>query len=241
MNPSQVIYKAILYSSLLLISYASLAQDSDEDVIIEYEIVDRFESPIPSINYLTETGIGLRKGELYYQNILLFGQKFGLGITDHFSLNMGFEVYSMIDGRAPSILVAPKLTFNDRDDPVKFGIGSNFVFISEFGSDQVAGSFYGLATFGNTDNHLTLGIGVGYDSYDIYGVPVFQVSGHLRLSDHFALVLDTLTLYYDSDYGSANSFFFRYMNKDFIIDLGGLVSLTGPEGIPLANFAIRLN
>lgn len=241
MRLNRNIIERAFYFLILLVSYTySVAQESD-DVIIDYKIVDRFESPIPSINYLTETAIGLRKGELYYQNILLFGQKFGLGITDHFSMNMGFELYSMFDGRAPSVLVAPKLTFNDREDPVKFGIGSNFVFISDFGSDQVAGSFYGLATFGNTDNHLTVGVGVGYDSYSIYGVPVFQVSGQLRLSDHFAFVLDTLTLYYDSDYGSANSFFFRYMNEKFVFDLGGLVSLTGPEGIPLANFAVRLN
>ena len=233
--------KFLLWSVLLLSSYTIVAQEVEEDIIVEYKIIDRFESPIPSINYLTETAFGLRKGEIYYQNILLFGQKFGIGISDHFSINTGFELYSMFDGRAPSILIAPKFTFNEREAPVKFGVGSNFVLVSTSGSNQVAGSFYGLATFGNTDNHLTLGVGMGYDSYGLYGVPVFQVSGQLRLSDHFALVLDTLTLYYDSDYGSANSFFFRYMNKDFIIDLGGLVSLTGPEAIPLANFAVRLN
>ena len=238
--------KTSIPTALLLLwsamsGWSQISDSIDNETIIEYEIIDRFEAPLPSINYLTETGIGLNKGELYYQNILLFGQKFGFGITDHFSLNMGFEVYSLFDGRTPSILIAPKVTFNDRDASVKFGLGTNFVFISDFGSDQIAGSFYGLATFGGTDNNLTLGVGVGYDSYGISDTPVFQLSGQLRLSNHFGLVMDSLSIYYDADYNTATSLFFRYMNRKLIIDLGGLIGLTGPESIPLANFAIRLN
>ncbi len=156
-------------------------------------------------------------------------------------MNMSFESYSIFGGRAQSILVAPKLTFNDREDPVRFGIGSNFVLISDFGSDEIIGSLYGLATFGNVNNHLTVGIGIGYDNDDIFGIPVLQVSGQLRLRDHFALVLDTLSVCND-EYGSQTCLLIRYLNKKFVFDIEGVVAIRGSNGmIPLANFAIRLN
>ncbi len=232
----------VLHIAILLTIWTSYAfgQESD-DIEFEYVIDDYNEPPVPSINYLTETAVGLRKGEVYYQNILLFGQKFGFGLTDHFSINAGFEFLSVINGGTPVLLFAPKYTFNERHEEIKFGVGSNLLLIPETGFGNLAGSLYGLVTFGNLDNNLTAGLGVGYDNSGVSSNPVIQLSGQVRLTKVLALVLDSLTVQYDDNYYPFTSLFIRFMTSSLVFDVGGAASITDGGAIPLANLAISLN
>ena len=198
-----------------------------------------FTPPVPSINYLTETAFGLNKGEYYYQNILLFGHKFGIGISESFSLNAGFELASLVfDNSAPALLIAPKFTFKESKANVRYGIGTNFIYLSEISSTSFVGSIYGLATFGDYDNNFTVGLGMGYDNFNISSSPVLQLSGQVRLSRAIGLVLDSLSTNVFGDFGSGASLMLRLMTKDLLLDLGILGASDG-GAIPMANFAVK--
>ena len=223
-----------------------LCQDDQDSLVIEYYIADdesslasngseRFEPPIASLNYLLETAIPVEKGKLFYQNILLLGQRFGYGITDALTINGGVEFFSTLNSDSPTVLIGPKYTFNDRNDPVKLAVGTNF-FISPFAS---GGTIYSAVTLGNLDNNLTGGIHFGYDRFEFFDIPLIQISGKLRLSKHFGLVLDSVSLS-DSGFFTVPSFFVRYMSRKVVFDLG-FVTASGEGSIPLANFAVQLN
>lgn len=198
-----------------------------------------FDPPLPSINYLSETGFGLRKGEVYYQNVLLFGQKFGFGLSDNFSINGGFELASPIfDGSAPAVLIAPKFTFNDVRSSIQFGVGANFVFLSNISSTSYVGSIYGIATFGDVNSNVTVGLGWGYDEFEIGDEPVLQLSGFLRLNNQLGLVLDSISTGIFDSFGTGASLMLRMMNRGFLLDVGILTDTSGGYA-PMANLAFR--
>lgn len=214
-------------------------EDSKDDGIgIRYVIVDQFEPPVSSLNYFLETAIPLDPGEIYYQNIQLFGQRFGFGITERFSINGGLEIIGPLIGTAPIVFIAPKFTLNDRYDPIKVAFGANLV--SLFGSDGLVGTIYGAVTIGNLNNHLTAGLHLGYDSFGAFGIPLIQISGQLRFSNRFGLILDSLNLIDSGEFLGIPAVLGRYMTDRFVIDLGILVIDDFGAG-PVANFAIILN
>lgn len=230
-----------------ILGEVSIATSSIESIsLYKEEIIETashksgwFTPPVPSINYLTETAFGLKKGEYYYQNILLFGQKFGIGISESFSINAGFELASLaFDNSAPAILIAPKFTFKETDSNVRYGIGTNFLYLSEISSTSFVGSLYGIATFGDYDNNFTVGLGLGYDNFNISGSPVLQLSGQVRLSRAIGLVLDSISTNTFGDFGAGVSLMIRLMTKDLLLDFGVLGASDG-GAIPMANFAIK--
>lgn len=206
------------------------------------ESSDWFVPPVPSVNFLTETAIGMKKGDIYYQNVLLFGNKFGFGISDHFSINAGFEWLSTFNGHAPTLLIAPKYTFTDLSSTFHIGIGSNLLYLPyNSGSSAYVASLYVISTVGDTDLNFTFGIGGGATGDDFYESPIFQLGGFGRIAKNFAIVVDALTIADDeSDFYYVGSSFLRYMTSKFNIDLGYVFSHNFSDGIPMANFSIRL-
>lgn len=203
-----------------------------------------FEPPIRSINFLTETALTLEQGEMYYQNILLFGQKIGYGVTDHFTINAGMEFYTVLYDRGPpSLLIAPKYTFTEQTSSVQFAIGSNIVLPNNNGGYDFGGTTYGVVTFGNTNHNLSIGSGMAFSEEGIYKYPIFQVSGQTRIGRSLSLVFDSLSGNYDYDYDefiNISSLMLRFMNRKLIFDLGGVFSFDESFIIPMANFAIRI-
>lgn len=203
-----------------------------------------FEPPIRSINFLTETALPLEQGEMYYQNILLFGQKIGYGVTDHFTINAGMEFYTVLYDRGPpSLLIAPKYTFTEQTSSVQFAIGSNIVLPNNNGGYDFGGTTYGVVTFGNTNHNLSIGSGMAFSEEGIYKYPIFQVSGQTRIGRSLSLVFDSLSGNYDYDYDefiNISSIMLRFMNRKLIFDLGGVFSFDESFIIPMANFAIRI-
>lgn len=232
------------------LGYLSFAQ-SDIDTIYLYdgsrvfeEFVDEqtwFTPPITSINFLTETAFALEEGESYYQNVLFFGNKFGYGITNRFTINGGFEWYSIaFETGYPAFLIAPKYTFTNTNSPVQMAIGSNFLLSPNYRSYDLGGTLYGVATIGNVNYNLSLGVGLVYSSGEIADIPVFQLSGQARLSRHFAFIVDSLTAKYDSYYlNTLGSSMLRYMTDTWLVDIGVVLSLDDNFALPLANFAIK--
>ncbi len=208
----------------------------DDQFLLPDEKSDSFEPPIASLNYLLETATPIDQGKLYYQNILLFGQRFGYGLTDALSLNVGTEFISFFQDDSPTFLIGPKYSFSDRSDPVKIALGTNFA----VGPFSNFGFVYGVVTIGDLNNNLSAGIHFGYDRFEFFEIPAIQISGQLRLSKHFGLVLDSATVIDSGDLSSLPTFFVRYMNRKVVFDVG-VGTLTDSVTFPLANFAVVLN
>ena len=238
---------SLLTASLGYLSFAQSDIDtiylSNAEIILEEFVDDQtwFTPPITSINFLTETAFALEEGESYYQNILFFGNKFGYGITNHFTINGGFEWYSIaFETGYPAILIAPKYTFTNTNSPVQMAIGSNFLLSPNYRSYDFGGTLYGVATIGNVNYNLSLGVGLVYSSGEIADIPVFQLSGQARLSRHFAFIIDSLTAKYESyNQNTLGSSMLRYMTDTWLIDIGVVLSLDDKFALPLANFAIK--
>ncbi|HMN89989.1 MAG TPA: hypothetical protein PKD70_07120 [Saprospiraceae bacterium] len=120
------------------------------------------EHPQSTRYFLAPTGHGLRKGEGYYQNTWIFFNQANIGLTDQISIGGGiFPAFLFLAGTVSSTVVwiTPKVSFPIKEDVFNLGIGGvGFVTIgSENSSGSVLG--YGVATLGNRDKNITLGLG----------------------------------------------------------------------------------
>jgi hypothetical protein len=183
--------------------------------------------------FFAPTGFGLRKGEGYYKNFYLFMNHLNYGFTDNFSLEFSTETLSLLtsgSGTSPFqvIYLVPKLSYSVAKD-VNLGLG---MYIARLGSDisssnsSTFGVPFGVTTFGNRDNNLSIGVGtlLFAPSANEGNIFVFSLSGQLRLAKNFGLVTENY-LFKSSAFGGNSSFplssiGMRYMSNSFSFDLG---------------------
>jgi len=197
-----------------------------------------FDNPQPNKNYLTETAIGLDQGEGLYQNILLGGHVFSYGITDNFDLGGGFEAFSLFSGNSPSLFISPKFTFPNKKENLHFGIGSNLIWIPESGG-YLAGSVYGITTFGSVNNNFTIGAGFVFSSDGFEESPAIQLGGMLRIGKTLMLVSDHIVIIDQYSSGVGGSWTFRFITPTVSIDVGAVVLYEGGV-LPLLGASIKL-
>ncbi len=210
----------------------------DKDKIREDGTV-YFDNPMPSRNYLTETAIGLKKGEGLYQNILLGAHSFSFGVSDRFTLSGGFETFSLFSGNTPIFFVAPKLTFPTANNNLHFGLGANLALFPDNGRSNSAGSLYGISTYGNKNHNITVGIGFTYVDASLSDTPVFQLGGMTRLGKHFMIVTDNVLAGDSYNTYVVGTWTIRYITQKTSIDIGiATAYLSGGAG-PVLGASIR--
>lgn len=212
------------------------------DVMDEEEYFQKgkyeFDNPLPNKNYLTETAIGLEKGEGFYQNVLLGGHFFSYGFTDNFSLSGGFETFTIFAGEAPLFFVSPKLTFPNKNKDVHFGVGGNLVLIPDGSSRYIAGSLFGITTFGNKDNNFTLGAGYAFSEDGFAQAPAIQIGGQFRLGKSFMIVSDHIVVFDNSDAFIGGTWTARYISSKVSIDIG-VVAAYDSGALPVLGVGIK--
>jgi len=113
--------------------------------------------------FLAPTGFGLKKGQSYYQNILLFGNSYSHGISDVFSITVGGEIASLLfSSRIPILYIAPKFSF-EVSNSVSTSVGAIF-FTSPQEDFTGVGLAYGALSFGYRNNNLSLGAAFVFSS-----------------------------------------------------------------------------
>lgn len=166
---------------------------------------NQFENPHSIHNFVSSTGIGLRKGEGYYNNIYLVSNTGAYGFTKHFSLGL-----SIIPRFA--FLAIPKLSFQVRKN---FSLGLCGVVGRLDGGPVVAG--YGVATFGNRDNNLSVGMGSGVSTeYSLDSPIFFSINGQIRVARKVSLITENYILQ-GHILGVSG---FRFMNAKAAFNLG---------------------
>lgn len=138
------------------------------------------------------TGRNLKKGDGYYQNVLITTNMAHYGITDWFSIGGGFEGISTFAGE-PIFFIMPKFGFEITE---KLSAGAGYVYanaavvIEEGEGFEGVGLAYATITYGTDDHHGTLGLGWGQAGGELSNNPFITFSGFARVGRRIGLVTE---------------------------------------------------
>lgn len=175
-----------------------------------------FENPQSTRYFWSPNGYGLKKGEGYYQNILVLFNQFSVGLTDNFSLGAGLVPLFLFAGAPTPVWLTPKVSLPLNRD--KFNLGAGGLFGTVLGASNTGfGIVYGLTTFGSRDKNFSLGLGYGYAGGDWARAPTITFGTMLRTGQRGYFVSENYFI------GTANSYLvFLSMGGRRIISKAGL-------------------
>lgn len=225
----------------------SLSNVQDIRVIPKSQIHDGeywYPNPNDSRYLFAPSAFNLKQGEGYYQNTYLFINTFNYGITDNFSMGLGFEFISTFASLGasdfdPIYFLTPKYSTQVSEN-VRVGVGVLYGKVS----DDIGGFGvgYGLVTYGNPEHNATLGLGFGFFDGEFSGEPVITLSGMTRLSRRISLV--TENWFFPADvYRGIISYGIRFFGETMSVDLALVnndeFSEVFPIGIPYVDFVVK--
>lgn len=194
------------------------------------------EDPNATRLLFTSTGRPLAKGEGYLSAYFLFLPFVGVGITDRFTLAGGTPIIPEAMGKV--FYLAPKYTVINRPRQ-QFAIGAlSFATTEDFGDNGTVGVAYGVGTFGDHNNALTVGAGWGYQwgngTASMSNSPVGVIGGELRASRRTKFITENWIF----DGGAVLSGGVRFIGDRLSADLGAMGAAGDDFGccIPTVNF-----
>lgn len=171
-------------------------RDNGEALVIavqnikELEIVgDRHilvKNPNATRYFFAPSGIPLDKGSGYYQNAYILSNSVNFGLTGHFTLGGGVIIPLLF-------YITPKVSWEVSH---KLYLGAGLIAATTIIPDMAisGGVPYGIATYGTTENNVTLGGGYGLlwndGEYKNLDKPIVTVNTMVRLSDRIHLVTE---------------------------------------------------
>lgn len=175
-----------------------------------------FDHPNRTRYFLGSSGFGLKKGEGFYQNILLFYNGAAYGFSDNFSVAAGGNLLDW----ARFLLLSPQFSF-PVSEKIHLGTGVTFALLP---NGDASAFLYGVATFGTPKANFSVNLGYGYNEGGLAEVPFASVSGQLRFAKNFAFVTENFLIPYDSEVYVMGSYGLRILFESVSIDIGLLVN-----------------
>ena len=184
------------------------------------------ENPNPTRSLYGPTGYSLRKGEGYYQNFMVFVNSISYGITDHFTIGVGFEIVSLLgafnefgETNFPGFSLAPKWSIPIEKDKWNIGVGALALHIP--GEDELfsAGGLFCVSTWGSIDKNVSLGFGFGLADGEVSGRPLITIAGNYRAGRRFGFVTENWIIPVNGEYGRLLTFGGRYIGERVTWDL----------------------
>ena len=189
--------------------------------IENYDYKGKFEFPNPHDTryFFGPSGIPIKKGKGYYQNVLVTTNFANYGITKNISIGGGFEFISTILGY-PIWFLTPKVGF-DISKNIHAGGG---LIMAGFAGEGAATLGYGVLTLGSSESNLSIGAGYGFIGGDLSDYPSMMISGTHRISKNLALITENYV--FPNSYG--NSLYFgihgiRILTKISSFDVGAII------------------
>ena len=162
------------------------------------EIVDGdffVNSPFTTRYYFTTNARPLKKGE-DYSMIHLYGPEIHFSVTDRLSLGV------MTSWIASPFVLAAKYSIPTKNPNVNFGIGTllgSSGFLNTFRG--FGGLHWGMATFGDEKQNLTLSLGYSYVNLGNYNdsrlstAPVFSIAGIKKIGKRASFFFDSMIFF----------------------------------------------
>ena len=180
-----------------------------------YEGKFEFDNPHDTRYFFGPSGIPIKKGKGYYQNILVTTNFFNYGVTKNISIGGGFEFITTLIG-SPIWFLTPKVGFDISDN---IHLGGGFI-MAGFAAEGTATLGYGVFTLGQSETNLSIGAGYGLLDGELSDYPAIMISGTHRISKSIAILSE--------NYVIPNSFYFgihgiRILSKKNSFDIGAIV------------------
>ncbi len=182
---------------------------------VEYDGDFLFRNSHGTRYFYSPTAIPLKKGEGYYQNLMLVANSANVGITDNISIGGGFEFISAISGN-PILFLTPKVGFQIAD---KLHVGAGVRAISFDG--EFYSTPFGVITYGTTESNVSIATGanITLGNPENFGFGPTVISASHRLSNRVSIMTEN---------------YLWKLNNDFIGDVvEGNVVLFGVHGVRL--------
>lgn len=186
----------------------------------------RQRSPGSGISIISPSGYGLKKGEGSYQNLMFVANHFNYGITDYFSMGIGFESFSLLaEAQLPYFVVTPKFSIPLKKGKWNVGIGA-FIGGDPTRENSVGlSAVYGSLTYGSREKHLTISVGVEFTQENSPPNPIAIISGIRRVHNKWSLLTDNWLTTEGNSPLIFNSLGFRYIGNRTAFDFS-LVGVT---------------
>lgn len=157
-------------------------------------------NPSPSKYFLGPTAIPMENRTGYYQNSYVFFNEAYYGVTDWFSMGVGFEFLSTFITLAnppfrPILFAHPKVGFKVADNfyASVSGLYVNATLFDDDDTDELEGTFgvvIGQVTYGTYDNNVTAGVAWGYSWDGIADKPIINLGGAWRVGKRMSLLTE---------------------------------------------------
>ena len=201
--------------------------------IENYQYTGKYKFPNPQDTryFFGPSGIPIKKGSGYYQNVLLTTNFVNYGITQNISVGGGFEFISTVMGQ-PIWFLTPKMGFELSEN-----IHAAGGIIAGFAAEGVATLSYGVFTFGSSESNISLGAGYGLVDGEFSAHPAVMVAGTRRVSNSFALLTENYLLP-GGDEGSQylGIHGIRILSRKNSFDIGAIIIPTIASEIPALPF-----
>lgn len=159
------------------------------------------DNPQSTRYFFVPNALGLPKGQGYYQNIWILFNNVNYGITDNFSMGVGFVPMFLFGVSETPIWLLPKVSIPVMSDDFHIAAGA---MIGGVVGEASFGVLYGMTTYGNRDNNISLGLGYGYAGEEVSKSPVVTVSAMYRFSKRWYFVTDNYFFPSATDNGLMN-------------------------------------
>ncbi|MCK4822691.1 hypothetical protein KA005_43410 [bacterium] len=148
-----------------------------------------FVNPHDTRHFFAPTARSLQKGEGYFQDVYLLLGFVNYGITDNILIGGGISVIPGIGIDEQLLFLNPKVGFQITDN---LNLGGGLFYASFPGDNkrQRGGIAYGIGTYGNRENNVTLGLGYGVYNEESFKAPMAMLGGMYRISRRVALVTE---------------------------------------------------
>lgn len=208
-----------------------------------------FPNPNATRYLFSPSAIPLKKGEGYYQNTYLFINSFYCGVSNNIAVGAGFEVISAFSGH-PFFFTTVKAS---GEVAKQFYAGGGFIWANITDIDRnhnnfSFGALYSNFSFGNTNNNLSVNLGLGYDENNGLGErPLVTLSGMARISRKTYFITENwfvpVSDFEKRIYYSIISYGLRFSGEKIAVDLAFVNSRDIVDvlaiGIPYVGFAVK--
>jgi len=165
-----------------------------------------YENPQSTRYFFSPNALGIEKGKGYYQNIWIFFNNVNYGVSDNFSIGGGVVPVFLFGVGGTPVWVLPKVSIPVLHEKFHLSAGAMLGGVVGIDESETAGILYGLGTYGDRNNNISLGLGYGFASGEISSSPVITLSGMYRARE---------SLYYISE-----NYFFPGSDAPGILSLG---------------------
>lgn len=179
-----------------------------------------FKNPQSTRYFFAPNAIGLEEGRGYYQNTWVLFNNINYGLSDRFSVGVGFVPTVLFGVPVVPVWVLPKASFSNQDEDLHLAVGGVLGGVFGGGESTGLGLIYTATTVGGHDQNLTAGIGYGYAEGSFSQAPLFNVSGVTRVSQRFYLLTENYFFVTDDETTGIISAGIRYAPEGFSVDFG---------------------